>query len=330
MNAWQLPQLGSIDSLHLVKNLPDPQPAAGEVIIAVKFAALNPADRYLAEGMYPARPPMPHILGRDGVGAVVAVGEGVTNAKVGDVKAILRGDTGVSRAGTLATHVAVNADSLVDVPGGWLRKWTLEESAGAALVYVTAHQAMLQWGPLAAKSTILVTGATGGVGVAVVQLAKFWQATVVALSRSPEKSAKLKEIGADFVLDPSTPWPKYLKEQVGRRVNLAVDNVAGEGFNDVLNVMADGGRISVVGALAGPVPKFNTATLFARRLRIGGVFVSTYSREEAHAAWIEVVLLMHHVRQFPLVDRVFEFDQLPAAFARLKEGPMGKVLVRVG
>lgn len=323
MTAWQLSQLGSIDNLSLVGDLPDPTPGADQVVIEVEYAALNPADRYLAEGQYPARPAMPHILGRDGVGTVVAVGANVKDVRIGDVRAVVRGETGVNAPGTFATRVAVNADSLVEVPAGWSR----EQIAGASLVYLTAHQAIKQWGDLPADCLTLVTGASGGVGVAMVQLAKAMGHTVVGLSRSAEKSARLKEIGADFVFDPSTPWPKYLKEQVKRRANLAVDNIGGEGFNDVIGAMDQNGRISVVGQLAGPVPRFNPASLFGRRLRIGGVFVSTYTRPEAHAAWAEIVELLGERR--PLVDQVFAFDQLPQAFARLKAGPMGKVLLKV-
>ena len=85
----------------------DPVPAAGEVVLEVHYAALNPADRYLAEGQYPVRPPLPHILGRDSFGVVVAVGPGVTGVQIGDRKTVLRGDVGVSRWGTLAEKVAV-------------------------------------------------------------------------------------------------------------------------------------------------------------------------------------------------------------------------------
>ena len=323
MTAWQLPQLGSIDNLSLNRDLPDPSPSADQVVIELELAALNPADRYLAEGMYPARPTLPHILGRDGVGTVVAVGANVSDTKIGDVRAIMRGETGVTAPGTFATRVAVNADSIVSVPDGW----SLEQIAGASLVYLTAYQAITQWPDLPAGCATLVTGASGGVGVAMTQLAKAMGHTVVGLSRSAEKSATLKSIGADFIFDPTTPWPKYLKADVGRRINLAVDNVGGEGFNDVIGAMEMHGRISVVGQLAGPVPSFSPATLFFRRLRVGGVAAGSYTRDAAQSAWREIVQLLGERR--PLVDQVFAFDQLPQAFARLQAGPMGKVLLRL-
>src|SRR5678816_1246458 len=132
MKAWLLDRIGDgIDQLRLAE-VPDPAPGPDEVVLDVKFAALNPADRYLAEGMYPAKPTFPHILGRDGVGKVIAVGPGIAGAKIGDAVMILRGDTGVSRPGTLAEKVAVSVDNLVPVPPDW----SIEEAACGTLVYL--------------------------------------------------------------------------------------------------------------------------------------------------------------------------------------------------
>jgi NADPH2:quinone reductase len=85
--------------------------------------------------------------------------------------------------------------------------------------------------------------------------------------------------------------------------------------------------VSVVGMLAGPVPQFNTAKLFFRRLRIGGVAISTYTNAESRTAWDQVVAALERTNHRPLVDHVYPFEQLPDAFARLAEGPMGKVLI---
>ena len=118
MKAWLLDRMEGIPGLRLAE-VPDPHPGAGEVVLNIDFAALNPADRYLAEGQYPARPPMPHILGRDAVGTVVEVGTGVTGPKPGDKRAILRGEVGVSRAGTFAQRTIVPVESLVEIPDRW-------------------------------------------------------------------------------------------------------------------------------------------------------------------------------------------------------------------
>jgi NADPH:quinone reductase len=323
MRAWLLPGYTGVASMTMGQAA---MPAAGrgEVVLNVRFSGLNPADAYLAVGQYPARPEMPHVLGRDGVGTVAAVGAGVEGVQVGETRLIMRSEVGVGKWGTLAEQVAVDASYLVPVPAGW----SLEEAAAAPLVYVTAWQALTQWGELKTPSTILVSGASGGVGVAVIQLAHALGHRVMALSRGTQKAAKLRELGAQDVLDANDPaWHKAFKER--NAVDLAIDNVGGENFNRIVNVMAMHGRISVVGRLAGTVPSFNTASLFFRRLRIGGVAVGTYTHAEAHGAWERVLQALAHTGARPVIDRVFPFAEVPAAFVRLAEGPMGKVLVRI-
>src|SRR5512147_1698111 len=118
MKAWLIDRLDSIGGLHLAE-VSDPIPQPNEALLQVHYAALNPADRYLAENQYPAKPPLPHILGRDGMGTVVGLGSGVTNVRIGERRAILRGVVGGDRAGTFAERVAVPAQDLVEVPDAW-------------------------------------------------------------------------------------------------------------------------------------------------------------------------------------------------------------------
>lgn len=308
--------------------VPDPQPGEGEVLLRIRYAALNPADAFLAQAQYPARPPLPHILGRDGAGEVIAVGPDVERVKPGDRVGILRCEAGVERWGTFAEKTIVPASSVAPVPEGW----SLEEMAAAPLVYLTAWQALVQWGGLPSPGQVLlVTGASGGVGVASVMLGRSMDMTVVALSRSAEKGRRLRELGADHVFDPSAP---DLKQQVlgalgGKRVDLIIDLVAGPLFNTVLQLLGYGGRISVAGRSGGVVPEFNTASLFFRRIRIGGVSVGDYTPDGAQAAWKEIVRRLAQLGQKPVIDRVYGFEELKEAFRRLAEGPMGKVLVKV-
>lgn len=329
MRAWLLHKIGGgVESLRLGE-IDAPRPAPGEVVLDVSLAALNPADRYLAEGQYPAKPEFPHILGRDGVGVISAVGEGVGGHSVGDKRIIVRSEIGVNRRGTLAEKVAVPAESLVPVPSGW----TDEQAAGATLVYLTAWQAITQWADLPkSDGVVLVSGASGGVGVAVAHVASAMGHTVVGLSRSPEKSAELRKHGVSITLDPQdSTWPKQLKQQLGsRRVDLAIDNIGGETFNQMLETLGENGRVSCVGRLAGPVPQFNTASLFFRRIQIRGVGVYSYKPAESAAIWPKIVELLSNKGYRPIVDSTFDFGQLMAAFDRLRAGPMGKVLVRSG
>ena len=202
MRAWLMDSYAGVEQLRLGE-VPDPQPGPSEVRLKVRYAALNPADAFLAQGLYPAKPSLPHILGRDGVGDVEVVGSRVENMRVGDTVGILRCETGVEMPGTLAEKVVVPMESLVKTPAGW----SLEEMAGAPLVFLTAWQALTQWSdspaPPPERSIILITGASGGVGVSTMLLGKSMNLTVVGLSRDADKRAKLKALGADHVFDPA-------------------------------------------------------------------------------------------------------------------------------
>lgn len=327
MKAWLIDDVGAGIGQLRVGTVMDPVPEPDEVVVRLRYAALNPADRYLAEGQYPANPPTPHVLGRDGVGTVLEAGSDVKDFRVGQPVLILRSEVGVSKPGTFAERVAVPVASLAEPPKGW----TEEQCAGGPLVYLTAYQALTCWGELPHGSVVLVTGASGGVGVAAVQLAEAMGHTVVALSRSEEKRRQLERIGADHAVDPTAAdWRKTVKQLLGSRgVDLVVDNLGGQQFNQVLDTLGDHGRVSCVGQLAGPVPDFKPASLFFRRLRVGGVAVGAYTPPESQAAWRAVLDLLAKVGARPLVDRVFPFDQLPQAFDRLKAGPMGKVVLEI-
>jgi NADPH2:quinone reductase len=327
MKAWLLRDFTGLGALQLVEDAPEPTAGPGEVVLAPSVAALNPADRYLAEKLYPARPTLPHILGRDGAGTIVAVGAGVTQWRVGDKALILRGEAGVSRPGTLATRVALPADVLAPIPSGW----SLEEAGAGALVYLTAWQALTQWGRPPAGTWVLITGASGGVGLAAIHLAEALELRAIGLSRSAAKGKALLDQGAQLAIDPASPdWVKQVRTATAPDgVGVCIDNIGGPLFNLLPDVMGNMGGISVVGRLAGPVPEFNTAKLFFRRLRIGGVAVGSYTPAEAQSNWRTIVELLARTGRRPVVDSIHPMEALPAAFARLAEGPMGKVLVRV-
>jgi NADPH:quinone reductase len=330
MRAWLMDSAKGVAALRFGE-VPDPEPGPRDVLVKVRLAALNPADAFLAQGLYPAKPAVPHILGRDGVGDVLAIGPGVDHVQVGETVGILRCAAGVDTWGTLAEKVVVPMDSVTRVPNGW----SLEEMAGAPLVYLTAWQALTQWAdppaPPSSVSVLLVTGASGGVGVATVQLGRSMELLIVALSRSAEKRSKLLSLGANYVFDPGE---RNLRDAVRtalhpKAVDLIVDMVGGPLLPPVIDLLGYGGRVSVVGRSGGPVPQFNTASLFFRRLRLGGVSVGDYSPAAAQTAWHEVIRRLVEIGQRPQVDRVVPFADVLQGFTRLEEGPMGKVLVRV-
>jgi NADPH2:quinone reductase len=330
MRAWLMDSYAGVENLRF-EEVPDPLPGPDEVLLNVRFAALNPADAFLALGQYPAKPGLPHVLGRDGVGDVATVGASVRGLRSGDLVGILRCDIGVERWGTLAEKVVVPAESLAPVPEGW----SSEEMAAAPLVFLTAWQALTQWTDPPASpppgSSVLVTGASGGVGVASVLLAKSMGLTVAALSRSAEKRSTLKNFGADFVFDTNqADVEEAIVRGLGRkRIDLIIDTVGGTQLSALLKVLDYGGRVSVVGRSGGPVPQFNTAALLFRRLRMGGVAVGDYTAAEAQTVWKQIVQGLTALARRPIIDSVVPFEKVKDGFARLARGPMGKVLVRV-
>jgi NADPH2:quinone reductase len=141
----------------------------------------------------------------------------------------------------------------------------------------------------------------------------------------------LKEVGAVFVFDPmDKDFIKAVTAALSpRKVDLAVDNVGGALLPQVVALLGYGGRISIVGRSGGPVPEFNTSTLLFRRIRMGGVSVGDYTAQEAHAGWEKIVGRLNAMGQRPQVDTIVPFEEVKKGFARLAQGPMGKVLVQV-
>ena len=180
MRAWKFDQFGALENLRLGES-PVPTPGPGEALVKLEFAALNPADYFLIMGQYPRPGKPPFSVGRDGCGVIEASTSGAFEK--GDRVVMLRSDIGVTRDGTLAEYVAVPEESLAPCP----ENWTPEEAAAAPLVHLTAWRALVIQGEVDATKTVMVTGASGGVGTAAVQQAKALGARVVALSRSAAK-----------------------------------------------------------------------------------------------------------------------------------------------
>jgi len=142
---------------------------------------------------------------------------------------------------------------------------------------------------------------------------------------------RLQQLGANMTLNPEDKeWRQTLKKALApRRVDLAIDNIGGNLLPEVIETLGELGKVSLVGRLAGAVPDFNTASLFFRRLRMGGVTAGAYTAAEAQSTWQEIVKLLERTGAKPLVDSVFAFNELLKAFAKLAQGPMGKVLLEV-
>lgn len=325
MRAWSFSEPGDIANL-VMQEVDLPMAKAGEVLVEMECAALNPADRYLVKGQYPRAAKPPFTPGRDGAGTVI---EAAPNSKfnVGDKVVLLGGGlTGVSSPGTLAEYCPMPEAWVAPMPQGW----EFEEAAAGSLTSLTAWRALVVCGGLKQGETVLITGASGGVGVAAVFLAKALGANVIALSRSEEKRKKLIGLGADAAIDTESPYLERLVREAagGTPVSLVVENLGGPYLEKSLRMVAPEGRIMVVGLLADLTATVTIGLLIHKNLRVEGLSVANYKPEEAQDTWKKIVALYDKNYHRPVISREFFFEEIQKAFEHLQEGPMGKVVVR--
>ncbi len=272
MNATELEQNGGPEVL-LYKDLPQPEPGAGEVLVRLEAAGVNFIDIYRREGIY--KVPLPHVPGTEAAGTVAAVGAGVTGFKGGDRVA------GTAFAGAYAEFSVSPADKLVRVPEGVPG----ETAAAAMLQGMTAHYLAHSTYPLKAGDTCLVHAAAGGVGLLLVQMAKRLGARVIGTVSTEEKERLAREAGADEVIRyTETDFLEAVKELTdGAGLEVVYDSVGKTTFDKGLDCLKPRGMMALFGQASGAVPPLELQTLNAK----GGLFVTrpslahyTLTREE--------------------------------------------------
>lgn len=326
MRIWRFRSHGDLSNLKL-EDGPVPAPAAGEALVKIEYAALNPADAFVVRGLYPRSGPPPLCVGRDGAGVVAKAAEG-GRFKEGDRVVVLRSEVGVTRDGTLAEFAVVPEASLAPLPSGW----TVAEGAAGPLVLLTSWVALVNVGALEPGMTVFVNGASGGVGSASVLLARAMGARVVAASRSAPKRNRLKELGANIVVDSSDPdrMEEEAKNALGEaRADIVVENLGGPYLQSSVNLVKEGGRIAVVGLLAGYAAELMLGNLIFKRARIEGVAVGSLTPPQAQAAWTRIVGHLADINAKPIIDAEYPMEKVLDGFARLATGPMGKVVINV-
>ncbi len=301
-----------------VEQRADPEPSGGEVMIAVRFAGLNPADLAQRSGRYPAPPGSPaDVPGLELAGTVVATGKGVLGLQPGE--RVL----GLVGGGGLADRVIAHERHLVGVPD------TLGEREAAAVpeAFVTAHDALAQGG-LRLGALVVVNGANGGVGTAAVQIAATAGARVLAVVRSEEVRAEVAKLGAEVFA------PELAVEEARARggADLVLELVGASSLEGDLRSLAPQGHIVVVGTGAGADATLDLRRLMARRATITGTGLRVRPLEQKAAALQafarEVLPHLASGRMRPLVDTVFPASAAAAAFDRLEaRGKLGKVLL---
>jgi NADPH:quinone reductase-like Zn-dependent oxidoreductase len=306
------------------REVPVPQPKAGELLVRVRAASLNRGELLASISLH--RADVPHPAGGDCAGEVQAVGEGVTAFKPGD--RIL----GRAR-GSFSEFVAMSAEQAALVPP----RLTWEQAATIPISSITAYEAICSYGKLKAGETLLVAGAASGVGVVGVQIGKFLGAKVIGISRSAAKLEKLKSVGLDtgIVASGGGFADKVLAATGGQGVNLAINLVGGSAFPDLVRSAANQGRLAIIGYVDGRHhAEIDLETVHGKRLQIFGVsnaLLPPAQRAEAMRGFVREVLPgFADGRIVPVIDRVFSFNELPAAKAYVEtDAQLGKVVVKM-
>lgn len=239
MKAIVVRQFGGPEVMRL-EDVPDPKAGAGQVVVKVKAVGVNPVEAYVRSGAYAAKPNLPYTPGADAAGEIVEVGIGVNRFKRGD-----RVYVAATGAGTYAEQVAVSQGQVHPLSDNM----TFEQGAAMGVPYATAYRALFQRGNAKAAETLLVHGATGGVGTAAVQLASAAGLVVIGTAGSEKGMQLVKEQGARHALNHSVDG--YLDElqklTEGRGVDLIAEMLANKNLAKDLGVLAKKGRVVVIG-----------------------------------------------------------------------------------
>lgn len=304
-------------------DLPDPIPGQGQVVVEIRAAGLNPADGFLIEGRYPGGPKPPFICGRDAAGVIVQ-GDAAGAWKPGEAVVVLQSQLTNLADGSFAQRQLFPVEVIAPLPDGW----SFEEGGAAPLTFQTAWQALNAGGPLSAGRVVVVTGASGGVGLAAVQLAIASGAIVVGLSRSAEKRERLTAMGANFAIDSSDPdLKKKVFAAVGKPgVDVVVECVGGAMLGSAVHMLGNNGVVSVVGILAGVEGVIPIPSLMFKVARIQGILVSSKPPVESSEDWRQIVEILAKAKTRPVIDSTYPLSEFRAAFAKLASSPFGKVV----
>lgn len=334
MKAWVLREHGE-GGLRYETDFPDPVAGEGDVVVRVHAASLNYHDVFTRRGMPGIRIAMPAIMGLDVAGAIAALGPGVTGWKLGErvvgdpINRVEGGLVGETVHGGLAEFCRLRAHQLVPIPDGV----GFEQAAALPCAYGTARRMMFANGHVAAGEKVLILGASGGVGVCCVQLAKSAGATVIAATSSEEKAARLRALGADrtinyaerdFVTQVYDLYGKPARRGAGsgNGVDVVVNYTGGDTWTKSLRVLKVGGRLLTCGATAGYDPPEDIRFIWTFELKVLGS--NGWARDD-------IVALLDMVRDGRLqavIDETFPLERAPEALARLEERRVfGKLVI---
>ena len=320
MKAIIVREFGAAEVMKF-EEIATPEPNENQVLVKMKAAGVNPVDTYIRSGVYAQKPDLPYTPGKDGAGIVEAVGGRVSKFKAGD--RVLTADAG---SGTYAEFAVFDERQLIGLP----ENVSFEQGAGVFVPFATAYRALFQKAKGKAGETVLVHGASGGVGVAAIQWAKNAGLTVIGTASSDEGRKLVKEQGADFVVDHSTE--NYLAEILeitgGKGVEIILEMLANVNLQKDFDVLARFGRVSIIGNRGSL--EFNPRAIMSKDASVFGM--SLFNAPEAEMQDIHTAIFDGLQAGFlkPIVGKTYALESAVEAHrAVIEEKAFGKIVLTV-
>ena len=343
MKAVVIHEHGGLDHVR-VEEVPEPKPAGNEVVLNVRSAGLNHLDIWVRKGRLGLKMAMPHILGSDVAGVVLAVGGNVTNVNIGDEvilnpglscgfceycnrgeqsECISFGIVGMSRQGTFAEKVAVPARNVFPKPS----HMNFDEAGAFVLSYLTAWRMLMTRVQLKPGQTVLIHGIGGGVALCTLQLAKLAGAEAIVTSSSDEKLDRAGTVGADHTINyrKVDDVAQCARDATsGRGVDVIVDTAGAATWPIDFSAVRRGGKIVLCGVTSGPEAPTNLQMLYWNQLTILG---STMGSDEDFREMLKAVTA---AKFKPLIDSVISLENVKDAMGKMEAGKQfGKIVLRV-
>lgn len=322
MKAIICSQYGLPNTLEY-KEVEDPKPKKGELLISIKACSVNFPDTLIIQGFYQFRPEPPFSPGSDFAGVVEALGEGVTHFKVGDEV------VGFNPYGGFAEKVTAPANVCFPKPKGM----NMVNASAFLMAYGTSYHALKDRGQVKEADTVLVLGASGGVGITAVELAKLMGAKVIAAASTDEKLELCKQFGADEVINYATENLKERAKELtgGKGVDVIYDPVGGDYSEQAFRAIAWKGRHLVVGFANGKIPKIPLNLPLLKGADVTGVFWGAFTQKEAQKSMQNVTDLVTWYltgKLKPHIDATYSLQDAPKALeAIMNRKVKGKVVI---
>ncbi len=307
-----------------VEQLPDPTPSAAQVLVRVRAVGVNPVDTYIRSGVYAAKPPLPYTPGHDGAGDVVAVGADVTTVTPGDRVYIANDNLGSPHTGLCAELVLCAPTQLHHLPA----HVSYAQGAAMGVPYATAYYSLFRRANARPGETVLVHGASGGVGIAAVELARAHGMFVIGTASTERGRALVQAHGAHVVVDHSAPG--YLdaigKATAGTGVHVILEMAAHLNLDHDLTLLAKFGRVVIIGS-RGRVEIDPRGTM-GREASIHGMLLFNVSAAELAITHAALVAGLENGTLKPLVGHEFPLEDAPKAHEMvMSSGAIGKVVI---